>query len=111
MTAIHHPLLFAAGVGIFVIGIMLYRWSARHDLKGLAVDAAWKAASSRGKTAITPELQAKLDAFNADASTVGRTKQVAGLTIRHFLAQVVGLVSYAAILGGLALAGAGAWWR
>jgi xanthosine utilization system XapX-like protein len=108
---IANPSLLIAGLIALVIGIWLYRWSARHDMKGLAVDAAWKAATSLGKTAVTPEIKAKLDAFNADQSTIGRTKQVAGLTIRHFIAQAVGLVSYAVILGGLGLAAAGIWWR
>jgi hypothetical protein len=111
MPTIHHPSLLVAGVVVLLIGIALNRWSGRHDMKGLAVGAAWKAATSRGKTAITPEIRAKMDAFNSEASTVGRGKQVAGMTIRHFVAQVVGLVSFVAILAGLALAAAGVWWK
>jgi hypothetical protein len=111
MLPIASPALLVAGLGLLIIGIWLYRWSGRHDMKGLAMDAAWKAAVSRGRSAITPEIQAKLDTFNAETSTVGRTKRVAGMTIRHFVAQVVGLVSYAVILGGLAMAAAGVWWR
>jgi hypothetical protein len=80
-------------------------------MKGLAVDAAWSAARSRGRQVVTPEIQAKLDALKADASAVGRTKQVAGMAARHFAAQVAGLVGIVALLGGLALIAAGIWWR
>jgi hypothetical protein len=111
MPAIHHPYLLFTGIAVFLIGFWLFRWSGRHDMKSLAVDAAWKAATSRGKTAMTPEIQAKLDALKADTSTIGRGKQVAGMTVRHFVAQVVGLISYAALLGGLGLMAAGIWWK
>ena len=110
MPTIHHPSLLVAGIVLLAIGIALFRWSGRHDMKGLAMGAAWKAATSRGKAAMTPEIQAKMDTFNADKSTVGRGKQLAGMTIRHFVAQVVGIVSYLAILAGLGLAAAGGWW-
>jgi hypothetical protein len=111
MPTIHHPSLLVVGIMVLAIGILLFRWSGRHDMKGLAMAAAWKAATSRGRSAITPEIQAKIDAFNADPSTVGRGKQVAGMTIRHVVAQVVGLASYVAILGGFGLAAAGIWWK
>lgn len=111
MPTIHHPYLLVAGIIVFVVGWLLFRWSGRHDMKGLAVDAAWTAAKSRGKTAMTPEIQAKLDALKADASAVGRTKQVAGMAARHFVAQVAGIASYIAILAGIGLAAFAFLWK
>ena len=64
MPTIHHPSLLVAGIVVLLIGIALFRWSGRHDMKGLAMAAAWKAATSGGKTAITPEIQAKVDALS-----------------------------------------------
>ena len=111
MPTLHHPYLLVAGIVGLVVGWLLFRWSGRHDIKGLAFDAAWTAAKSRGKTAMTPEIQAKLDALRADGSTIGRGKQVAGMAARHFVAQVVGIASYVAILGGLGMAAAAFWWN
>jgi len=111
MPTIHHPALLAAGLVAFMIGVLLFRWAGRHDIKGLAVDAAWAAARSRGKTAMTPEIQEKLDAFKGEGSKLGKGKQVAGLAVRHFVAQAVSLVSYVAMLVGLGLAAAGLWWK
>lgn len=111
MPSIAHPWMLALGIAALIIGWLLMRWSGRHDMKGLAVDAAWTAAKSRGKNAMTPEIQAKLDALKADASAVGRTKQVAGMAARHFVAQVAGIAGIVALLAGAALIAAGIWWR
>ncbi len=111
MPTLHHPYLLVAGAIGLVIGWLLFRWSGRHDIKGLAIDAAWTAAKSRGKTAMTPEIQAKLDALKSDGSTIGRGKQVAGMAARHFIAQIVGIASYIAMLGGLGMAAAAFWWN
>ncbi len=111
MPMIHHPSLLAAGLVAFAIGVLLFRWAGRHDIKGLAFDAAWQAAKTRGKTAMTPEVRQKLDAFQADSSKLGKSKQVAGLAFRHFAAQLVSIVSYVAMIVGLGLGAAGLWWR
>jgi hypothetical protein len=111
MPTIHHPYLLASGLIALAIGLLLIRWSGRHDIKGLAIDAAWTAAKSRGKTAMTPEIQARLDALKADASMVGRTRQVAGMAVRHFLSQIAGIASLVAIAAGVGLLAAGIWWK
>lgn len=111
MPSIAHPWLLATGVLLLAVGWLLFRWSGRHDMKGLAIDAAWTAAKTRGKSAMTPEIQAKIDAFNADASTVGRTKQVAGMAARHFIAQAAGIAGLIGLIGGAGLIAAGLWWR
>ena len=111
MPTIHHPRLLVAGLIAFAIGVLLWRWAGRHDIKGLAVDAAWQAAKSRGKTAMTPEIHEKLDALKSAGSTFGKGKQVAEMAARHFVAQAVSIVSYVAMAAGVGLAAAGLWWR
>ncbi len=111
MPTIDHPVLLVFGLIAVVIGLLMYRWAGRHDLKGAAIDAAWQVAKSRGKSAITPALQAELDAFKARPSTIDRTKQAAGLAARHFIAQAVSIISYVLILGGLVLSAIALLWK
>jgi hypothetical protein len=45
--AMTHPYLLGAGGLLMVLGLLLMRWASRHDLKGLAIDAAWEMAKNR----------------------------------------------------------------
>lgn len=110
MPTVHHPYLLIAGGIALAIAWMLFKWSGRHDIKGLAVDAAWTAAKTRGRSAMTPEIKVKLDALKADASVAGRTRQVAGMAARHFAAQVAAIAGAIALLAGLGLVAAALWW-
>ncbi len=60
---------------------------------------------------MTPELQAKIDAYEAPSSTADRGSQAAGLTGRHFMAQVVGIISYLLMLVGFGLAIIALFWN
>ncbi len=111
MTALSHPYLLGGGVLLAIIGWLLWRWSSRHDLKGLAVDAAWQVARNRGRLATETELGNRLKAVQADASGVGKAKKVAGVAARHVAAQIAGLAGLAAMLGGAVLIGLAVFWK
>ncbi len=81
----------------------LWRWAGRHDLKGMAVDAAWQVAKARGDLRTETELGNRIKDVTAGASHTGKAKKAAGYAIRHVLAQVAGLASVVAMLGGAAL--------
>lgn len=107
MNALSHPYLLAGGVALLVIGGWLWRWASRHDLKGLAVDAAWQMAKARGDLSTETELGNRLKELKADTSHVGRARTAAGHVGRHLAAQVASIASLIAlIIGALLIAAA-----
>lgn len=102
MSALSHPYLLGAGLVLAVIGLLLRRWASRHDLKDLAVDAAWQVAKARGDLGTETELGNRLKGLAA-ASTVERAKMTAGYAGRHALAQVAGLAGLLGLVAGAAL--------
>lgn len=111
MNALSHPFLLAGGALLLLLGWMLWRWSSRHDLKGMAVDAAWQVAKNRGNLATETELGQRLRDVQADASSVGKAKKVAGYAARHFAAQVAGLAGLIGMAGGGALLALAIFWK
>lgn len=108
-----HPFMLAGGIILAAVGLMLWRWASRHDLKGMAVDAAWQVAKSRGSLAAASEtdIGRKLQDLQADGSTVGRATKVAGYAARHFAAQVASIAGLVSMLGGAALVALAFWLR
>jgi hypothetical protein len=115
LQQIAHPALAIAGLAALVIGFLLRRGAARHDLKGalaggvkhVALDAV-----RHGKDGHKSNpLAAKLHEVAAHGSHSGKAKAVAGIAARHFVAQVVSIAGLVAILGGLAATAAGIFWR
>lgn len=103
MSALSHPYLLGFGALLLVAGFLLWRWSSRHDLKGLAVDAAWQVAKARGNVGTETELGNRLKDLAADGSNVSRAKKTAGYAVRHVLAQVASIASLLILLGGAGL--------
>ncbi len=101
--ALSHPYLLGTGALLLLVGFWLWRWSSRHDLKGLAIDAAWQVAKARGNLKTETELGNKLKGLAADGSNVGRAKAATGHAVRHVLAQVASLAGLVAMLGGAAM--------
>lgn len=111
--AVHSPLLLGFGVGAFLLGVMLWRWSSRHsvDLKGAAISSAYSAVKG-GKIPSVPDgLKAHLDKVAAATTNVGRAKVVGGSVARHFMAKVVGWVGLAALLSGVTMIAASLLWK
>lgn len=103
MNALSHPYLLGFGALMLVAGFLLWRWSSRHDLKGMAVDAAWQVAKARGHIGTETELGNRLKDLAADGSNVSRAKKATGYAVRHALAQVASIASLVMLLGGAGL--------
>jgi len=103
MWPLSHPYLVVGGVLLFVVGVWLWRWSSRHDLKGMVVDAAWQVAKARGDLSVETDLGERLRDLKQDGSNVSRAKKVAGLGARHLVSQVAGIAAIVAMLSGVAL--------
>lgn len=111
MSAFNHPWLLAGGMLLVLAGVLLWRWASRHDLKGLAVDAAWQVAKNRGNlaSAADSELGQRLKDIAGDGSNVSRAAKVAGHAARHAAAQVANITGLVAMAIGAALVGLAFW--
>ena len=103
--ALGHPyLLTAAGILLFV-GYLCWRWAARHDLKGLATDAAIQIAWNKGSLDTETESGNRLKALQSNPSHLSKATTVAGYATRHVLSRFVNWFGLSAMASGLALAG------
>lgn len=100
MNALSHPYLLAFGGVLLVMGFWLWRWASRHDLKGMAVDAAWQIAKARGDLKAETELGNRIKDLAGDASNVSRARKATGYAVRHVLAQAASIAAALAMLGG-----------
>lgn len=75
MHALSHPYLLGLGVMLLVIGLGLRNWSSRHDLKGIAMDAAWQVAKARGDLKVETDLGNKLKDLASDGSNSAAPKR------------------------------------
>lgn len=103
MNALSHPYLLGFGALLLVVGFLLWRWSSRHDLKGMAIDAAWQVAKARGDIRTETELGSRLKEFATDGSNISRAKKATGYAVRHALAQIASIASLLMLLGGAGL--------
>jgi hypothetical protein len=108
-AALAHPYLLGFGAALLLLGSWLWRWSGRHDLKGMAVDAAWQVAKARGDLRARTDLGDKLKDLAAEKSNVGRATKAAGYAVRHAVAQVASVGSLVCLLAGAALVAAAFW--
>jgi hypothetical protein len=106
-----HPYLLAGGGILILLGILLFRWASRYDLKGLAVDAAWEVAKNRGKLNVETEIGNRFKELQAEGSNVNRAKMVAGHAARHFVAQAASIAALVCFIAGAGLIGLAWWWR
>lgn len=115
MQYVAHPGLAVAGVVALVVGLLLRRWAARHDLKSALAGGVKHAALDavrHGKDGHKSNpLAAKLHEVASHGSHAGKAKAVAGMAARHFVAQAASIAGLVAILGGLAATAAGIFWR
>jgi hypothetical protein len=104
---VHHPWLAAAGLGLLVVGYLMRRWAARHNLIDMAKDSAIGAAMASvrsGKVPTIPqEIAGRFDAVAAEKTNLGRAKSVAGMAVRGYLAMFIGFAGWIALLCGLGL--------
>jgi hypothetical protein len=103
-----HPYLLGAGSLLMVLGLLLMRWASRHDLKGLAIDAAWEMAKNR-RLNVETDLGNRVKDVRDEASNVGRAKMVAGHAARHLAAQVASIAGLIALATGALLIALAVW--
>ena len=110
--AIARPGWLIAGIVIFLLGVWLWRWSSRNsiDIKGAAVGAAWQGVR-QGRLDVPDDLKQRYNDVAGESTNSKRALKAANMGARHFMAKVVGLMGLAGILGGLALAAVGIWWK
>lgn len=106
-----HPYMLGSGGLLIIVGLLLYRWASRHDLKGLAVDAAWQVSKNRGRLDVDTELGRRLRDLQAEDSNAARAKMVTGHAVRHIVAQVLNVAALIALAAGAVLIGLAMWWK
>jgi hypothetical protein len=112
MPPIAHPNWLIAGIVVFLLGLWFWRWSSRNsiDLKGAAIGAAWQGVK-QGKLDVPEDLKQRYTDIAGERSNTKRAMKAANMGARHFIAKVFGLIGLAGMIGGLALAAAGIWWK
>jgi hypothetical protein len=112
MPAIAHPTWLGLGILLFLAGLWFWRWSSRNslDLKGAAMSAALQGVR-QGRLDMPDDLKSRVKDIANETSNTKRVAKAGGMAARHFIAKIFGLVGLAGMLGGLALAAAGIWWK
>jgi hypothetical protein len=99
-----HPFLAGGGAALIVLGLLVWRWSSRHDLKGLAVDAAWHLAQKRKlASAGDTEIAQRLQDLRDEPTNAGKARKAAGLAARHFIAQIASIAALICMAAGTAM--------
>jgi len=101
--------LITVGLVAIVVAFVLHRRASRHDLKGMAIDAAWAAARKRGMPEGT-ELQKRLQAYGDETSNARRARMAAVDIGKHLGGQVLAIVAWVIALAGFAIAFFGYMW-
>jgi hypothetical protein len=102
-------LLISVGLIAVVAAFVLHRRASRHDLKGMAIDAAWEAAKKRGIPEDT-ELQRRLKAYGDEPSNARRARMAAVDIGKHLGSQVLVVIAWVIALAGLGIAFFGYMW-
>ena len=76
-----------------------------------AIGAAWQSARSGKLPDIPEDMKSKYNDIASEQSNVKRARKVGGTVARHFIAKVMSIAGLVGMLGGLALAAAGVWWK
>ena len=99
------------GAVLALVAVFIMWRMSRYDLAGAAFDSAWQVA--RGKrTAENPTaLEQKYKDIAGEASATGKARRAAGTVIGHFAAKVLSTFALILLVVGLALIGAGYYWR
>jgi len=110
----HNPIWLAAGVTLVFLGIVFMRWASRYDAAGIAVDAAWRMATSGSTTGARDELGRVVDEqladLRADAARMGHARTAVKHGARFFIARFVSIAGLISIVLGLAAGAAAFFW-
>lgn len=98
-----HPVLFFSGLALAILGLLLWRLANRWDLKGHAVDSAFRSLWHR-RVVISDELQDRYRDVRDAPSHAHRAGRAAGHAARHFAAQALTIGALIMLVLGVALA-------
>jgi hypothetical protein len=102
--------MMIAGALLILVGFLLQRRAARHDLKEAVLESAWHAARGRRTSDNPTEVERRLNDIVSQPTSAGKVTAAASTVVGHFVAQVVSLISIVMMLAGAALAAAGWFW-
>lgn len=105
-SALAHPYLLGFGAAFIIAGLLMCRWASRHDIAGLATEAAIQVAWNKGNLSTETELGNRLKALQDEKSNLNRAKSVAGHAARHVLSRFVNWTGIALIVIGAGMLGA-----
>ena len=110
---LHSPLLLGTGAALFIFGILLWRWAARHriDLRGAAMSSAYAAVKGGKIPNLPDELKSQFDKVAAADGHVGRAKVIGGSVFRHLLARVATVAAIGSLAAGLAAIALSVLWK
>lgn len=113
MPQIANPTLLGVGLIVLLLGIWMWRWSARQviDVKGMAMGAAWDGVRKGQMPHVPDDLKSRFNEIASETTHRGKAKKAGGAVARHFIGQMVGIASFVALLAGLGLMAAGIWWK
>jgi hypothetical protein len=103
-------MLFFSGIALAVLGFLLWRIASRWDLKGHAVDSAFRSLWQR-RVVISDELQERYRDVRDAPSHVHRAGRAAGHAARHFVAQALSIAALIMLAVGFGVALLAIVWR
>jgi hypothetical protein len=103
MPAVVHPMMLAAGLALIALGILLWRYSARHtiDVKGAAISSGASAIFGKKFPTVPQDMRDKFDNVANQKSHTGKAKAAGGTLFRAALAKLAFFLSLGAFLTGL----------
>ncbi|MEQ1649368.1 MAG: hypothetical protein ABL898_12335 [Hyphomicrobiaceae bacterium] len=103
MPAVLHPLMLTSGIALLVLGILLWRYSARHsiDVKGAAISSGAAAIFSKKFPTVPQDMRDKFDNVANQTSHAGKAKAAGGTLFRAALAKLAFFLSLGSLLIGL----------
>ena len=111
MDLIASPVLLTIGLVLLAAGYLSLRRARGHSLVDAATDAAWESVKNRDAAALRQHLEGTLSDIASEQSNAARAKKIAGMAAREAMSRVLRAAGVISMLGGLALAALGLFWR
>ena len=110
---LHSPFLLGIGAALLVLGMLLWRWAARHriNLRGAAMSSAYAAVKGGTMPTLPEELKTQFDKVAAAKGNTARAKVVGGSVFRHVLARVVNRAALGSLGAGVAAIALSVLWK
>ncbi len=110
MAFTSHPVLFAIGAALVVVGYLLWRVANRWDLKGHAIESGLRSVWHR-RVVVSDELSERYRDVRDAPTHMRRAGKVAGHAARHFAAQAMSIGAMISVSLGIGLAVVAVIWK